>query len=206
MRGFTDKYFEDVTRAVTEVEANTSAEIVVAVEPCSGNYRDVDLAVGSVVALAGLLGLFYSPAEHPEWAALLDALAFYALGAWVSSALPVVRRVLTRRRRREEQVRAAAGAAFYDEGVGTTRGRTGVLVYLSLLERQLVVLADQGVTTAVPAHAWNACVTALRHIGQAGDPAGALLSGLSDLGSVLAAALPPSADNPDELPNPVRHR
>ena len=37
MRGFDDKYFETLTKVVAEVEAKTSADIVVAVEPRSGN-------------------------------------------------------------------------------------------------------------------------------------------------------------------------
>src|SRR5437588_4035823 len=118
MRGFDDKYFETLTKLVAEVEAKTSADIVVTVEPRSGNYRDVDFAVGVGTALVGLAVALYDPARHPELLILLDVVVLFALGAWISSAWPAVRRALTRRRRREAQVRAAAEAAFYDEHVG----------------------------------------------------------------------------------------
>jgi putative membrane protein len=201
MRGFDDKYFETLTKQVAEVEAKTSADVVVTVEPRSGNYRDVDFAVGAGTALAGLAVALYDPARHPELWILLDVVVLFFLGAWISSAWPAVRRALTSGRRREAQVRAAAEAAFYDEHVGSTTSRTGVLVYLSLLERQLVVLADQGVTNAVAAPAWNACVVDLHRLGEAPDPPKALLDGLRELGEVLAAALPAAPGHEHELPN-----
>jgi putative membrane protein len=104
-------------------------------------------------------------------------------------------------------VRAAAGAAFHDERVWTTRARTGILIYVSLMERLAVVAADRGITEAVPAPDWNRIVLHLRSIGEAVDPARALLEGMREMGSVLARALPPTEDNPDELPNrPRSHR
>ena len=132
---------------------------------------------------------------------MLVGLVLFAIGAWISSAWPAVRRALTSRRRREAQVRAAAEADFYDEHVGSTTSRTGVLVYLSLLERQLLVLADQGISNAVAATAWNACVVDLRRLGEAPDPRKALLDGISELGDILAAALPASPGHEHELPN-----
>lgn len=201
MRGFDDKYFETLTKLVAEVEAKTSADIVVTVEPRSGNYRDVDFTVGAFAALIGLAAALYDPARHPEILILFDVVALFALGAWISSAWPAVRRALASKRRREDQVRAAAESAFYDEHVGSTTSRTGVLIYLSLLERQLLVLADQGITNAVAANAWNACVVDLRRLGGAPDPPKALLDGIRELGEVLAAALPASPGHEHELPN-----
>src|SRR5207248_9426322 len=129
MRGFDDKYFETLTQRVADVEAKTSADIVVTVEPRSGNYRDVDFAVGACTALIGLAVALYDPAGHPEWLVLFDVVVLFAVGAWISSAWPAVRRALTSRRRREAQVRSAAEADFYDEHVGSTTSRTGPLSY-----------------------------------------------------------------------------
>jgi putative membrane protein len=204
MRGFDDKYFEELSGAVEAAEALSTAEIVVAVLPCSGDYRDVDCLVGAVTALVGVLALLYSPWEHPEWAVLVDAALLFALGAWTSSVFPALRRALTRPGRRLAQVRSAAAAAFYEEQVWTTRARTGVLIYVSLLERETRVLADRGITDAVPATDWNRCLHDLRQIAEAPHPARALLAGVREIGGVLAAALPPSEDNPDELPNRPR--
>jgi putative membrane protein len=206
MRGFTVEYFKSLTDAIARVEEGTSAEVVVVVEPRSGSYWDVDLAAGAGVALAALTALMYSPWVHTELVTLVDVVVFFALGAWLSSAVPAIRRALTRSARRSLQVRDASAASFYLEKVWTTTGRTGILVYLSLLERELVVLADRGVTSAVPEGAWNDCLATLRSVPAAADPPQALLAALEETGRALAAALPPGADNPDELPNLPRAR
>jgi putative membrane protein len=204
MRGFHDKYFEEVSRVVAGVEETCTAEIVVAVEPQSGSYRDVDLAAGAGLGFLGLAALLYNPWSHPEHWVLIDTALLFALGAWVTSAVPWLRRALTRPARREAQVRAAAGAAFHEERVWTTRARTGILIYVSLMERLAVVIADHGIAAAVPAPDWNRIAARLRSIGEMEEPSRALLEGLQELGTVLAAALPPTEDNPDELPNRVR--
>src|SRR3954454_24408480 len=125
MKGFHERYFDQLTRVVEETEARTSAEIVVAIEPWSGSYRDVDLGVGFGLALVGLAALLYGPGDHPYHYVLIDVLVLFVLGAWLSSALPALRRAFTRPARRAAQVRTAAAAAFYDESVMNTRARTG---------------------------------------------------------------------------------
>lgn len=201
MRRFTVEYFKTLTEAIARVEEKTSAEIVVVVQPRSGYYRDVDFGVGAAAALLGLAGIVYGPWTHAEAAVLIDAALLFGVGAWVSSAVPGIRRALTRPARREAQVRDLAAARFYQENVWTTRGRTGVLIYLSLLEQQLLVLTDRGVTAAVDVTTWNAWLARTRGIPRCPDPPAALLAALEELGKILAAVLPALDDNPDELPN-----
>src|SRR5689334_10417261 len=112
MRGFTVEYFKSLTEAIARVEDGTSAEIVVVIEPRSGSYRDVDLALGAAAALLTLIALVYSPWQHSELMSILDVAVFFALGVWISSAVPAVRRALTRPARRSLQVRDAAAATF----------------------------------------------------------------------------------------------
>ena len=101
----------------------------------------------------------------------------------------------------------AAHAAFHEEAVHGTRGRTGVLVYVSALEDAVVVLPDGGVEAHVP----GAELAAIRW-GEGADRAApgsleAFLAGLEALGAVLAAHVPPlEGDNPDEIPNAPRVR
>jgi putative membrane protein len=206
MRGFTVDYYKTLTEAIGRTEEKTSAEVVVVVEPWSGGYRDVDLAVGAAAALAALAAILYGPWLQSEVATLADVALVFALGAWISSAVPAVRRALTRPARREKQVGEAAAASFYQENVWTTRSRTGLLIYVSLTEREALALADRGVTGAVAPTVWNDWLAKLREVPSASDPPRALLAALDGLGEALASALPPEADNPDELPNLPRRR
>src|SRR5207245_4461231 len=49
--------------AVREIESASDAEVVIAVRPHSGSYRDADLLAGSAAALAMLAFLLFSPWE-----------------------------------------------------------------------------------------------------------------------------------------------
>jgi putative membrane protein len=205
MTRFNPTYFDRVTRAVEEAEGNTSAEVVVAIHPQSGQYRDVDYLFGGLVALAGLLFIVFNPwTLHPAYLLPVELGVLFAIGSLGCSVCPPLRRLLTTRKRREAQSRAQAATLFVEEGVANTRARTGVLVYLSLLERQVEVIADVGITNGVQPEAWSACRFELKEIARAPDVGQALLDGIARLGTVLSAPLPPGEDNPDEIPNRPR--
>ncbi len=205
MTGFDQLYFENVTKAVEQVETRTSAELVVAVYPQSGQYRDADYLSGVLFALGWLLFAVFNPwFVHPAQAIPFEAAVLFGLGVLTSAHVPQLRLCLTTKRRRDRQVRDAAASMFVVDGVGNTRERTGVLLYMSRLERQLEVIADIGIVDTIPPEDWSECLFALHNVGTADDPAEALLVGIDRLGDLLATTLPAGEDNPDEIPNQPR--
>jgi uncharacterized membrane protein len=65
------------------------------------------------------------------------------------------------------------------------------------------LIADRGVLQAVPSQEWNECLFELHQAGR--DPGlESLLRALRLLGALLAAYLPASDDNPNELPDMPR--
>ncbi|MGH9904322.1 MAG: hypothetical protein ACRD8U_01920, partial [Pyrinomonadaceae bacterium] len=111
--------------------------------------------------------------------------------------------LLTTRRSRENAVRTNAAAMFYEAGIANTTAEMGLLVYLSLFERRLELIADRGVLKAVPAIEWNQQVFALHEAGRTPEVE-TILRGLRDLGTLLAKHLPATGENPDELPDVPR--
>lgn len=188
---------EALSGAVAELEAHTSAEIVVVVAARSGSYTDVALGAGAAGVLLALGLALYSPwVFSPGWL-LPDLLLVGGALAWLVAREPVLLRALTRSARRERQVDEAAAACFWQERVHATGARVGVLVYASALEAQVRVLPDLGAEQALPPSAptrWEA------------QDAASLLAGLHTLGAALAQALPPGEHNPDELGNRPRVR
>jgi putative membrane protein len=188
--------------AVRAVEARSAAEVVVAVRERSGSYLHADLVAGIVAANLVLFYQLFSPWEFslpliqvaPTGVGLLVGLA--------TSITPWARRALTPRRTREAMVRTAARATFVDKGVAGTRERTGILVYVAVLERTVEVVADVGVTRAVPADRWAAATARVSQSARHGDGA-AVAAAVAGLTDVLAAALPRSADDVNELADEV---
>ncbi len=189
---------DSLTSCVSEIEKTTDAEVVIVVRARSGDYRHADYLSGAILALAGLLFLVFSPFYfHPYWF-VADVIILFGLGAYVSSRSNSIRRLLTRRKFRAEAARTGAAAMFYEAGIANTSAEMGVLVYLSILERRLELIADRGVLKGVPALDWNQILFELHQAGKKPEPE-TLMKGLRVLGNLLAQHLPATGENPNEL-------
>jgi putative membrane protein len=186
-----------VTEAVVDVESRTAAEIVVFVRRASNTWRQVDLAVGATVAFGVLLLLLFHPRPIAVEVMPIDVVLAFLGGSVLCNNIPPFKRALLPHKRVTEQVRAAAREAFVDQGVSRTRGRTGILVYVSTFERRVEVVADIGVDTRVV----EAEVLALTQSVAGGPDLDAFLDALRRLGPALAPSLPRAADDVNELPD-----
>jgi putative membrane protein len=191
-----------LTRAVDAFESATSAELVVAVRPRSDAYLHVNILVGVLAALVTTTFLLYGEPEFDlHWFIACPTFVGLAIG-W-SAGVPPLQRLLTRRSVREERVTRAARATFVERGVADTRGRTGVLLYISVAERVAVFVPDLGVRERVPQLAWDASTDAVRSPVARGGAASELAAPLTALGVVCGRHLPRGEDDVNELSDTV---
>jgi putative membrane protein len=194
---------ESLAQAVRDIEKNSDAEIVIVVRGRSGTYRHADYLCGAIAAFVGLIFVLFSPFEFHTYWVPIDVAALGVLGAFVSSRSDLLRRTLTSRDFRAKAARTGAAAMFYEAGIANTSAENGLLIYLSLLERRLEVIADRGILKAIPALKWNNSVFELKRLGRSPEPE-ALLKALQDLGYLLAEHMPATGENPNELPDGPR--
>ena len=194
---------ESLAGCVAEIEKHTNAELVIVVRARSGSYSQADYLAGALLAFLGLLFLLFSPISFQHYWVAIDVVLLFLLGAFVSAKTRVLRRLLTTPKFREHAVRTGAAAMFYEAGIANTQAELGVLVFLSLLERRLEVIADRGVLQSVPSLEWNECLFELHQAGKATE-FNALLKSLRLLGALLAAYVPATGENPNELPDKPR--
>ena len=200
---FDDVAREVLTNCVKKIETTTDAELVLVVRARSGSYRHADYLFGALLAFAGLLFLLFSPFDFHQYWVAIDVALLFLLGTFGASRSNTLRRFLTSEKFRDEAVRISAAAMFYEAGIANTQAELGVLVYISLLERRLELIADRGILKAVPALEWNQTLFELHRVGKQPDPA-TLAAGLEKLGVLLAQHLPASTENPNELPDAPR--
>lgn len=192
-----------LTECVQEIERETDAEIVIVVRARSGAYRQADYLAGAILSFAGLLFLLFSPFEFGHYFVAIDVALLFGVGVYVSSRSSAVRRLLTTKKYRMERVREGAAAMFYEAGIANTDAEMGIIVYLSLLERRLELIADRGVLKAAPPLEWNECLYELHRTGRRPELE-TLIKALRNLGELLARVLPPTGENPNELPDMPR--
>jgi len=214
---FSESDLEAVRTAVREAEAGTSGEIVPYAVPASDVYTG---AVWKGTALGALLGPLVALAvfrfggfwgSHLSfwlsfWIAL-PAAAGGAAGHLLAAFVPPLKRWLAGGEMLDARVRQRAALAFLEEEVFRTRERTGILLFVSLFERRVVVLGDSGINRQVEPSHWDAVVaTVVAGIG-AGRPGAALADGIRQCGELLArfgVAIRP--DDRNELSDELRRR
>ncbi len=192
-----------LAQCVRDIEKDTDAEIVIVVRARSGSYRQADYLFGSILSFAGLLFVLFSPFNFHQYWVPVDVALLFAGGVYLSSRFNSIRRLLTTKKFRALAVRTGAAAMFYEAGIANTSAEMGVLVYLSLLERRLELIADRGVLKAVPALEWNKSLFNLRQAGRHPDLK-VLNQAMCELGALLAKHVPATGENPNELPDVPR--
>ena len=197
----TDDAKRALTGAVQAVETASSAELVIAVRPRSGPYLHADLLAGIAAAVMALAVLLFSPWPFALGWFVFDPLLAGILVGFLSSRSPELRRRLTSARGRRERVSTAARAVFVERRVHGTAGRTGMLLYVSLLEREIEVVSDIGVEAA--SEGFRGAVEAIREVVRQGGDGVETAAAVAALGPVLAPVLGRNAEDVDELPNEV---
>ncbi len=189
--------------AVLDAERRTRGELVLAIARACDEYGAVGWWLGAGLAALVFLGLGIFAPPLP-WTAYLGAQAIaLALGLALARVDEVRRRLLptalVERRTGERALRC-----FAEQGLTRTQGRTGILIFVALLERRVIVLGDEGIDRILdPDESWQGVVD----LAVAGLREGRAVEGLEAAvrrcGEILTRHLPAPERNPNELPNAV---
>lgn len=189
-----------IEAAVYEAERDTSGEIVVVVAQASDAYASAVWRLGVLLAVTAFLCLASFLPDAP----ILAFLGVQGVGLLLGHALgrvEAIRRRLVPQRLQEARVQERALRAFAENGLRRTRGRTGVLLFVSLLEHRVRVLADEGVDRVLdPNESWQEVVDLTTSGLREGRATEGLVSAVETLGRILSRHLPAPPRNPDELP------
>lgn len=213
---FTADEQERIRQAVVAAEARTSGEIVPVLATECGNYDREEHIAGFLFALlvlstvwANAQGVIPAPAWSPGTPALKLALGSvlgllllgYLVGTGLTERLWSVRRLLTRASLEERNVDDAAAAAFTRRRIASTRGQTGVMIFASLYERRVRVLADDAVAAKLKEEDFREVRDLILQGFRDGRAAEGFCAAIAKCGDLLAPGFPRAADDINELPD-----
>lgn len=196
---FSEKDKERIAAAVKSAESKTSGEIVPLVVRAADSYLHADL-VGGICgqALAMIAGMWLAPDFGYLHAIGLCVLGFCA-GFGLVRVVPGIKRLLVGGKITETEVYQRALQAFFEHGLTRTRDRTGILIMVSLMERRVQILADEGINEKVEPGAWEELVEMVLHGIREGSLTEGLCRAIERCGEILACDFPIKDDDVNEL-------
>jgi putative membrane protein len=202
-RFFTAEEKERLKATTHKVESRTIGEIVVMVVDYSDHYIEAEV-LGSVL-LGSLLSLILTVLffNSSLWSYIPLSFIFF-FPCWVLFIrVEALKKIFIGIRRKEEAVRLRAERAFFEKGLYRTKKNTGVLFFLSLLERKVWVLADTGIYEKMNQEILNRFANEVSKGIKEGRACDALSQAIQEIGGLLSQHFPITPDDTDELPDHV---
>ncbi|MGQ9843556.1 MAG: TPM domain-containing protein [Spirochaetota bacterium] len=196
-----------IIASVKKAEKMTSAEIVPMIVNKSYTYPLASVNAAAVLALPCAVALTYFIAplfyyNHDNmWVFMtLFSLLYLIFKSTVAKSIFLTRLFLNPRQVSQE-VKEAAITAFYTNGLYKTAHKNGVLIYISLLEKRVWILADEDAHRKVEQEFWDSCVKAIIDGIKQHNFVLALCTTVETIGMRLSKEYPYRPDDADELKN-----
>jgi putative membrane protein len=194
---------QTIAAEIAGAERETSGEIAVVVLERSDRHPAADwLACVLFLSVGSALLAAWIPWDRPLFLFALQLL-LGAAGFLASRSMPGFKRFFIREERATEMAAEQALQEFYAAGLHRTKDATGVLLFVSLLERRVIVLGDEGIDAKLDEAHWQETDQAILDAVRRGALGIGLVEGVRRCAAVLAEHFPAEGENPDEVPDHV---
>jgi putative membrane protein len=203
VRVFDDEDQTAVHRAVEAAERRTVGEILPVVVERSDPHPGAEWMAALVFVLVGSSALLvWLPWQQPLFV-LLTQLLLGGVGFALARLLPDFKRLFVFERRADGVAEEQAFQEFYANGLHKTEAATGVLIFVSLFEHRVVILADEGIDANVDAEFWADTDDRILDGIRRGSLRDGLVAGIERAGELLAENFPWKAGDRNEIPDRV---
>jgi putative membrane protein len=190
----TDDMRREIRMAVEALERTTTGEMVCVVAQSSARYVLFPLVWASMVALV-------LPVVNIVAAGLvtfgIQSISFIVLAALL--LLTPLRVAVTPRGLRLTNCRRHAFEQFFALKMNETNKRSGVMLFISLAERHVEIIADKGINDKVLPDQWSRIVDTVVADVRAGKVQDAFMNAISACGTVLVQHFPEVRNDVNEL-------
>lgn len=181
-----------IATRVAALEARTGTQVVTAVVGKSDSYPEAPWKAFALGAAAAALACVIWQLAARGWSAdtaetghVLVILASGALLALFTILHAPFARLFVDRMRRDVEATQFAQSLFFRHRLDRTRRRVGILLLVSLFERRVVILADEGFDGRIEAHDWAALTGRITFLLRHSTTATALRAGLEAMEAML---------------------
>ena len=193
----TEQDHQTLKTATQKAEAKTSGEVYTVVAQRSDNYAYIPLLMIAFFSLSTPLPLLYLTDFGADTIWMVQVGVFVALSLLLQLAgsHPILVPSTVKARR----VYRSAVEQFLAHNVHTTTERTGILLYVSLAEKRVELVADSGINDKIEPSEWQGIVDNLTAAIAKDDLAQGLADAIQRCGENLTQHFPADTPNKNEL-------
>ena len=211
-----DSDFEEIKSAVANAEAKTTGEIALAVTAESARYCFWELLAANGFAALVLLALLPFTEKirmlyrhlywqnEPSWILplffIISCFASVVIAFYVAN-VPFIDRLIIPRSVRKACVTNRAFRYFTECGIYDTAEHSGILIFVSYMEKQVRIVADSGIAKHISQDLWNLIADELAENLRKGNACVAFKTAIEKCGELLAQNFPAHEVNPNEFPD-----
>lgn len=205
--------FSKIKETVVEAEKTTNGEIAVAIIRQSNAYSAFELFWAFVLGILSfcLLIIFAEPINAwintltwtksarflPSFFIIIVSVVVFVFFLLLN--IPALDRLIIPSRVKQKEVYCRALRHFVESGVYKTIDRSGVLIFISVLERRVIILADDGISAKIEQSAWAKICNALTESIKEKNAGEGICQAIKSCGELLSQHFPAKNKNPNEL-------
>ncbi|HZK20250.1 MAG TPA: hypothetical protein VFC68_05955 [Treponemataceae bacterium] len=215
--GLKEEDLDKIKETVNKAEQKTNGEIAIALTPASHAYSFWEIMfafVAGVLVFCVMLpfaNTINSWGELHVWTGLpawylpgFFGIVFILVVGFVFMVvnIPIFNRLIIPKQAQTAAVTRRTARHFTESGVYATKENSGILIFMSLLEREVRIIADFGISTKINQQEWDALAAGLvsgfnyKSKLSAGE---AIIKTVEKCGVLLSQHFPPLEENPNEL-------
>lgn len=190
---FSSEQKKDIEDAVKRLEAKTSGEMVPYIVPGSDNYVEgtlymiLSFLIIGIVMVMGASLVWLLPPGITIIEILVFLMVMMFIGFLMSFAFPMIRIQMVSNTTVERRVMQRAETAFLEREIFSTGKRIGILLFISELERKVIILADSGINQLVPVEEWQKIVDNLLGFIKEGNTAAGIVNAIEQCTELLVS-------------------
>jgi putative membrane protein len=188
---FSKEDLERIKKAVRDAESKISGEIVPVFVEKSGFYTIATYRAALLGAAVVFLLIIIFDRYVPSLAVYdpMYIFTFVMIGGFIGALkahfINPVKRLMLSQVHMDQATRQRAETAFLEEEVFNTRQRTGILIFISFFEHEVLVMADKGISKVVDQKEWDTLVRIIIEHTKKGKITDGIVSAIARCGDIL---------------------
>ncbi|MDD7416718.1 MAG: TPM domain-containing protein [Treponemataceae bacterium] len=210
--GFTASNISKIQKAVSDAENGSEGEVVFAISPSSAFYTSWELVFAGIFSIlsfvimipfssrieAFLKSLFWQSHSYFVPLFMLMVVLITFLVFFLIANISFVDRLIVPHRAMKSFVEKKALSQFVLSDICSTKKRTGILIFVSVLEHEVRIVCDKGILNATNQAEWDDIASELAKGFSEKDPTCSIVKAIERCGALFKANFPVSVDEPDE--------